>query len=112
MFTSLFCKFHAEVHQTNIYQRNEQFIRIINYQICLIAVYTAIFHYLMFTSLNMLTSFKLLNGELNSDMNHTPNLDLKTRKIFIYIELRCMYIRLHVAQTHAHPIVAPLKKAY
>lgn len=49
MFTGLFCKFHAEVHQTNIYQRNEQFIRIINYQICLIAVYTAIFHYLMFT---------------------------------------------------------------
>ena len=82
------------------------------YQVCLIAVYTAIFHYLMFTSLNILTSYKLLCGELNSDMNQTPNLDLKTRKIFICIELQCMYVRLYVAQTHAHPIVAPLKKAY
>lgn len=76
---------------------------------CSIYCYFSLFNVYI---LNMLTSFKLLNGELNSDMNHTPNLDLKTRKIFIYIELRCMYIRLHVAQTHAHPIVAPLKKAY
>ena len=84
MFTSLFCKFHAEVHQTSIYLRNEQFIGISilpgMFDCSIYCVFTAIFHYLMFTSLNILTSYKLLCGELNSYIDHTPNLYLKTRK--------------------------------